>query len=109
MSRPATDLGAPRWLFWTFVAVVGCAGIGFVFKLVEFAHTLRASPDVSFALMPIVTYLVVAVGFFCLLAWATLGGHFKDLEGPKHAMLENERALDAATPPSDFERERAAS
>jgi hypothetical protein len=92
---------APRWLLWTFIAVVACAGCGFVFKLIEFGHTLHASPDVSFALMPIITYLVVAAGFFCLLTWATLGGHFKDIEGAKHFMLENERALDAATARSD--------
>jgi hypothetical protein len=98
MSRPPDR--APRWLLRLFVVVVLGAGGGFAFKLVEFAQTLRAGPDVSFALMPIVTYLVVAAGFFCLLAWATLGGHFRDLESPKHFLLENERALDAATPRS---------
>ena len=87
---------APRWLIVLFLVVLVTAGAAFTFKLVEFARTLRDSPDVSFALMPIVTYLVVAGGFFCLLAWALLGGHLRDVEGPKHFMLENERALDAA-------------
>lgn len=90
---------APRWLLVTFVVVVGLAGCGFVFKFVEFGQTLTASPDVSFALMPMVTYLAVAAGFFCLLAWATLSGHWKDLEAPKRFHLENEAALDAITPP----------
>jgi hypothetical protein len=96
MNAPAQR--APRWLLWTFGAVVAAAGGGFIFKLVEFSQTLRASPEVSFALLPIVTYLTVAAGFFCLLLWAALGRHFRDLEGPKHFMLENERALDAAAP-----------
>lgn len=92
---------APRWLLALFLAVVVLAGAGFVFKLAEFARTLRESADVSFALMPIVTYLAVATGFFLLLAWAALGGHFRDLEGPKHFMLENERELDRRTPSAD--------
>jgi hypothetical protein len=87
---------APRWLIGFFLLVLVTAGAAFIFKLVEFARTLHDSPDVSFALMPIVTYLVVAGGFFCLLGWALLGGHLRDVEGPKHFMLENERALDAA-------------
>ncbi len=92
---------APRWLIAFFLVVLVSAGCAFVFKLVEFARTLHDAPDVSFALMPIVTYLVVAGGFFCLLAWALLGGHLRDVEGPKYFMLENERALDAAAPRRD--------
>jgi len=96
---PETPDRAPRWLVITFVVVVAVAGCGFLFKLAEFSQTLSASPDVSFALMPMVTYLAVAAGFFCLLAWATLSGHWKDLEGPKRFHLENEAALEAMTPP----------
>ena len=92
---PARDR-APRWLIGLFLVVLVTAGAAFLFKLVEFARTLRDAPDVSFTFMPIVTYLVVAGGFFCLLGWALLGGHLRDVEGPKHFMLENERALDAA-------------
>ena len=89
---------APRSLIVTFIVVVAFAGVGFLFKLTEFAHTLTASPDVSFALMPMVTYLIVAAGFFCLLGWATMSGHWKDIEGPKQFLLDNEAALDAITP-----------
>ena len=49
--------------------------------------------------MPMVTYLIVAAGFFCLLGWATMTGHWKDIEGPKRFLLDNEAALDAITPP----------
>ncbi|MBM4016275.1 MAG: hypothetical protein FJ293_15105 [Planctomycetes bacterium] len=90
---------APRWLLISFVVVIAIAGCGFLFKLAEFAQTLEATPDVSFALMPMVTYLAVAAGFFCLLGWATLSGHWKDLEAPKRFHLENEAELDARTPP----------
>lgn len=98
-AAPAIPDRAPRWLLVAFIVVVAIAGCGFVFKLTEFAHTLTAAPDVSFALMPMVTYLTVAAGFFCLLAWATLSGHWKDLEAPKRFHLENEARLEALTPP----------
>ena len=96
---PAIPDRAPRWLIATFVVVVATAGCGFLYKLFEFSQTLTAAPEVSFALMPLVTYLAVAAGFFCLLAWATLSGHWKDLEAPKRFHLENEAALEAMTPP----------
>ncbi len=107
MNVPTIPDKAPRWLLITFIVVVGIAGYGFLFKLVEFAHTLNAAPDVSFALMPMVTYLAVAAGFFCLLGWATLTGQWKDIEGPKRWMLENEAALDAATPAPDADEASA--
>jgi len=97
-SRRAKER-VPLWLLATFVVVVAAAGFGFVFKMVEFARSIHDTPDVSFALMPIVTYLVVAGGFFFLLAWSFFSGHYKDIEGPKHFLLANERELDAATPP----------
>lgn len=101
MSTPQIPEKAPRWLIITFVSVVAVAGCGFLFKLTEFAQTLNAAPEVSFALMPVITYLAVAAGFFCLLAWATLGGQWKDIEAAKRWMLENDAALDAATAPPD--------
>jgi nitrogen fixation-related uncharacterized protein len=94
----------PLWLMGVFVVVIVAAACGFVFKMYEFSKSLHDSPDVSFALMPIVTYLVVAGGFFFLLAWSFFSGHYKDIEGPKHFLLANERALDAATPPPPRQR-----
>jgi cbb3-type cytochrome oxidase maturation protein len=89
----------PKGLLVVFLVVVVAAGCGFVFKMFEFSKSLHDTPDVSFALMPIATYLVVAGGFFFLLAWSFFSGHYQDIEGPKHFLLANERALDAATPP----------
>jgi hypothetical protein len=81
-------------MVWFLLAVVVLAGAGFVYKLVEFMATLKEDPSQSFALMPIVTYLCVAAGFFCLLLWAALSGHFRNVESVKERMLENERELD---------------
>ena len=91
MSRPGAT---SRAMLIFLVTVIALAGAGFVFKLVEFIHTMQADASESFALMPVVTYLCVASGFFCLLLWSVFGGHFREMEKPKHAMLANEQDLD---------------
>ena len=48
----------------------------------------------SAAISPVVNYLLASVGFFFLFCWAIFNGMFGDIEGPKRAMLENERMLD---------------
>ena len=39
-------------------------------------------------------YLLVAAGFGCLFLWAFLRGHYRDVEAPKHRMLELQRIID---------------
>jgi hypothetical protein len=46
-------------------------------------------------------YLAVAAGFTCLFIWALLRGMFRDVEAPKHTMLENEAKLDALSSESE--------
>lgn len=79
--------------------VVFLAGIAFSFKVFEFVYTSNQSPAADF-IMPVLTYLVVASGFFCLFLWAYLSGQFKDIEAPKYRMLELDRIFD------EQERER---
>lgn len=93
-ADPARRPGAGRPMLIFLVTVVVLAGAGFVFKLVEFIATFQEDPSQSFALMPVVTYLAVAAGFFCLLSWSVLSGHFRDMEAPKYDMLEREKELD---------------
>ena len=49
----------------------------------------------AFALVPILNYLLVTLGFLSLFIWSVLRGSFRDLERPKYNMLENETILDA--------------
>ena len=49
----------------------------------------------AFALVPILNYLLVTLGFLLLFAWWVLSGGFRDIERPKYNMLENETILDA--------------
>ena len=72
------------------------AGVGFTKKLVEFFHTYSEVEGGAFALLPIANYMLVTAGFCCLLGWAIAHGMFRDVERPKHTMLETEAKLDAA-------------
>ncbi len=80
------------------VAIVVPAAIGFVTKFVYFVRTLRTDNTGSFAIVPMVNYLVVAAGFFRLLIWAAYRGMFRDIEGPKYTMLDREDRLDRGEP-----------
>lgn len=72
--------------------------LGFGDKFLEFVRLFRGEADGAFAIAPIVNYLLASGGFFLLLLWAVAHGMFRDIEGPKHTLLETERRLDAAPP-----------
>jgi len=80
------------------VAVVVPAAIGFITKFVYFVRTLHSDSAGSFAIVPMINYLAVAAGFFCLLIWAAYRGMFRDIEGPKFTMLDREDRLDRGDP-----------
>jgi hypothetical protein len=71
---------------------------GFGNKFIELIHTYQGDSDGAFAVTPIVNYLLASAGFLLLLGWAAINGMFRDIEGPKHTMLETERQLDMNTP-----------
>ena len=68
--------------------------LGFINKLLEFKHVVEGEADGAFALTPIVNYLLASAGFFSLLIWAAFQGMFRDIEAPKHVMLDREELLD---------------
>lgn len=70
------------------------SGYGFVGKFVELVHVFRGEPGGAFAVAPIVNYLLASMGFFCLLLWAAGRGMFREIESPKHLLLEQEELLD---------------
>ena len=71
-----------------FVLFVMTAGGMFCYKLFAFLSTIRKDELAGFAFDPIITYGFVAFGFLLLLAWAYMTGQFKNIERPKHDMLE---------------------
>ena len=60
----------------------------FCFKLYAFLSTIKRDELAGFAYDPMMTYAFVAMGFLCLLVWAYMSGQFRDIERPKHDMLE---------------------
>ena len=83
-----------RWFLWLFsIALIVVAGSAFVMKLIDFTATATQEGTGALAsfLIPVLNYLLVAGGFFCLFFWAYSKGHYKDIEAPKHRMLELDR------------------
>ena len=84
-----------RWMIF-FLVVIGFAGLSFGFNLYEFFYDLSRQEGFRFAGAHLATYLLVAGGFFLLLAFAFMRGHFSDIERPKHELLDRERMYDHA-------------
>jgi len=70
------------------VAVLVFAGLGFVYKMTEFAATIVKDDVEGFGAVAVSIYLigVVPIVFFTL--WAVLSGKFRDIEAPKYRMFE---------------------
>lgn len=98
VPEPLTEPSAgTRWFLWIFsVTMVAVAGTAFIFKLVEFFFTATTEGPNALAsfLIPVLNYLLVAGGFFCLFLWAYSTGQFKDLEAAKFRMLEMQQEVD---------------
>ncbi|MBE7555342.1 MAG: hypothetical protein HS126_30190 [Anaerolineales bacterium] len=73
---------------------VGAAGLTFLFKLYEFvaASTTGVLPGIVTA--TVLPYFFISGGFLLLAAWAWAGGHYKNIEGVKRDMLEQEEAYE---------------
>lgn len=85
------------------IAVVGMvvlfvvpAGLAFINKFMKFVGTVGTDEMGGAALVPMLNYLMVAAGFICLMVWAAASGMFREVEAPKHQMLETEEKLDRA-------------
>lgn len=67
---------------------------GFIEKLLAFVKSSQSGPIGRIAIIPVLNYLIVTMGFGCLLIWAIAHGMFRDIEEPKYRMLEQEEELD---------------
>lgn len=79
--------------FGVFILMAGFLGFGY--KLLEMIQSIFDSETYRFTLTPVLTYLCVAAGFFCIVLVQVLRGIFKDIERPKYRMLEMEAEYDA--------------
>lgn len=94
MSTPRTTPWQVRITLLLAVLILIPSGYGFVGKFAELIHVFRGEPGGAFAVAPMMNYLLASLGFFCMLLWAAGRGMFRDIENPKHAMLEHEELLD---------------
>ncbi|MFO0973061.1 MAG: hypothetical protein U1A27_06445 [Phycisphaerae bacterium] len=72
------------------------ASYGFIEKLILFVQAVRKDQVAGFTIVPVTNYLIVTAGMACLLGWAIFNGMFRDIEKPKHDMLQREADLDRA-------------
>ncbi len=95
-SHPPRHRGSQIFLWVFSIVMVVTAGTAFVFKFIEFLYTAtrEGSAAMGSFLIPLLTYLIVAAGFFCLFLWAYFSGQFRDVEGPKYRMLQMQREID---------------
>lgn len=96
LVRRPDESRAKRITIALIAAVILIPGaLGFAEKIVQFVHTLEAEKGGRFTIVPLMNYLLIALGFLLLLLWGVAHGMFRDIEGPKYAMLDREAALDA--------------
>ena len=93
MSKPTNWRRSTLRTVATLAVLLPCL-YGFGSKFVELVALYRGDSDGAFAIAPIVNYLLASAGFLLLFGWAAFNGMFRDIEQPKHTMLENERWLD---------------
>jgi hypothetical protein len=85
-----------RIVTWGVGLAVAGGGVTFLFKLYEFVATASRGELPGFAFATVFSYFLATLGFLCLALWAFLKGHYRDIEEPKHRLLETEARLEAA-------------
>lgn len=94
-SHETTDRGARNATVIVFaVAVLLVAGVGFIYKMTEFAATIANDEVEGFGAMAVGTYLIGVVPILFLTLWAVFSGKFRDIEAPKFRMLELDREIE---------------
>ncbi len=91
---PTDESRGKRITLWVLaVGILVPGGFGFGYKLFRFIQTLRGEDEATFTIVPLANYLIMAMGFLCLMSWAIGHGMFKNIEKPKYTMLERELDL----------------
>jgi hypothetical protein len=93
-QRRAADRRVLVWMLWIFGFVIVAGAFAFGWKIYEFAADLLDHEGLRFAGSHLLTYVLVAGGFFMLLLFCFLRGHFADIEKPKYDLLDMEKDYD---------------
>ena len=76
------------------VAVLVIAGLGFAYKMTEFAATIVKDDVEGFGAVAVGMYLIGMLPIVFLTLWAVLTGRFHDVERPKFRLLELDREIE---------------
>jgi nitrogen fixation-related uncharacterized protein len=76
------------------VAVLVLAGLGFAYKMSEFALTIMKEDVEGFGAVAVSIYLIGMVPILFLSLWAVFTGRFRDIERPKYRLLELDREIE---------------
>jgi len=64
------------------------AGLGFTYRMSEFAVTIVKDDVEGFGVVALATYLIGMLPMLFLMLWAVMTGQFRDLEASKRRLLE---------------------
>jgi hypothetical protein len=81
-------------VFGFAIVVMAVAGLGFVYKMVEFVITITRDEIQGFGAVAVATYLIGMLPIVFLTLWGVLSGKFRDVERPKFRMLELDREIE---------------
>ncbi|MCL6502093.1 MAG: hypothetical protein K6T86_05365 [Pirellulales bacterium] len=96
MSSLAPRSRAARWTALGLALLILLPSLwGFGTKFAELVDLARGQGEGTFAVSPVVNYLLASLGFLLLFGWAAVNGMFHDVERPKLLLLEREQMLDA--------------
>lgn len=75
-------------IFVVTVLVFVVGGMGFVYKMTEFAMTMSDEDVSGFGPASVMTYFLGMLPLLFLTIWAALTGRLRDVEAPKYRMLD---------------------
>lgn len=78
-------------------AVCVLAGVGFTYKMTEFAMTIVKDEVEGFGIVAVATYLIGMVPMVFLMLWAVVTGRFRDLEATKRRLFELDAEIERET------------
>lgn len=77
-------------------AVLIIAGLGFAYKMTEFATTIVKEEVEGFGTVAVGIYLIGMLPIVFLTLWAVMTGRFRDIERPKYRLLEMDAEIERA-------------
>ena len=70
------------------------AGLGFTYRMSEFAVTIAKDDVEGFGAVALATYLIGVLPMVFLMLWAVMTGQFRDLEATKRRLLEIDEEIE---------------